>query len=514
VTGNGSIIGDWVREELWNQVPVRICVIDRDFNIVETNRAFRETYGDWTGEPCYVKYKNRSEQCAQCSAAETFADGRIRVRHMEGPEIDGRKTFDLVRTVPIVLPDGSIPYVLEMTTDIPQMEALNQESASIGDWVRNELWDQVPVRICVIDRNYKIIEANRAFTQAYGEFSDQYCYCVYKGREERCVTCNAAESFEDGQIRVREEEGLVIDGEQTAYLVRVVPIVTADGEIPYIIEMSTDITQVKRLAKEKLEAERLAAVGQTVAGLAHGVKNVLMGLEGGMYVFRSGMEKSDSERIFQGWQMLEDNIERITFFVKEFLEFARGRTPTVQLVDPNRLALKVYELFHDTAGLAGITLEKDLQPDIPYALMDEEAIHSCIANLVTNAIDACKISDGTEHTITLTTSDREGKLVFEVADDGAGMDYDVKKKIFTTFFSTKGSDKGTGLGLLTTRKIVQEHGGKVSFESEPGKGSLFRLEFPRDNLPKPGERMGEDEDAPESANGQAIENREADLENA
>ena len=483
---NEGLINNWVKTELWDQVPVRICVIDPDFKIVEVNRSFREAYGDWIGEPCYVKYKGRSERCQQCSAADTFADGRTRVREALGPVIKGRATHDLVRTVPMMLPDGSIPYIIEMTTDITQMKALNEESATIRNWVRNELWDQVPVRICVIDHDYKIVEANKAFTLAYGDFGNQYCYSVYKGRSEHCLSCNAAATFVDGEIRTREEKGLVIDGEQTTYLVRVVPVVLNDGSIPYIIEMSTDITEVKRLGKEKLEAERLAAVGQTVAGLAHGVKNVLMGLEGGMYVFRSGMEKSDSERIFQGWKMLEDNIERITYFVKEFLEFARGRVPTVQLVDPNRLAEKVYDLFHDTAGLAGISLKKDLQPGIPYALMDEEALHSCLTNLVTNAIDACKISDRQERSITITTSERSGTLVFEVADDGTGMDYDVKKKIFTTFFSTKGSDKGTGLGLLTTRKIVQEHGGKVSFESEPGAGSLFRLEFPRDNLPKPG----------------------------
>jgi signal transduction histidine kinase len=85
----------------------------------------------------------------------------------------------------------------------------------------------------------------------------------------------------------------------------------------------------------------------------------------------------------------------------------------------------------------------------------------------------------------LSTSEQGGTLVFEVADDGAGMDYDVKKKIFTGFFSTKVAGKGTGLGLLTTRKIVQEHGGKVSFDSTEGAGSVFRLEFPRSRLPRP-----------------------------
>ncbi len=505
---NEGLISAWVKAELWDQVPVRICVIDHDFQIVEVNRSFREAYGDWIGEPCYVKYKGRSERCKQCSAADTFADGRTRVRQALGPVINGRPTHDLVRTVPIELPDGSIPYVIEMTTDISQMKALNEESATIRNWVRNELWDQVPVRICIIDHDYKIVEANKAFTMAYGDFGNHYCYSVYKGRSERCLSCNAAATFIDGEIRTREEMGLVIDGEQTTYLVRVVPVVMNDGSIPYIIEMSTDITEVKRLGREKMEAERLAAVGQTVAGLAHGVKNVLMGLEGGMYVFRSGMEKSDSERIFQGWKMLEDNIERITCFVKEFLEFARGRVPTVQLVDPNRLAEKVYDLFHDTAGLAGISLKKHLQSAIPYALMDEEALHSCLANLVTNAIDACKISDRKGRSITLSTRDRNGVLTFEVTDDGTGMDYDVKKKIFTTFFSTKGSDKGTGLGLLTTRKIVQEHGGKVSFASEPGAGSVFRLEFPRENLPK----LGEGQDGEDT--GDNNETGEAKLENA
>ena len=74
-------------------------------------------------------------------------------------------------------------------------------------------------------------------------------------------------------------------------------------------------------------------------------------------------------------------------------------------------------------------------------------------------------------------------LIFEVSDDGCGMDYDVKKRVFTTFFTTKGAE-GTGLGLLTARKIAQEHGGKISVESSPGKGSSFRLELPRDRLPK------------------------------
>lgn len=155
----------------------------------------------------------------------------------------------------------------------------------IRTWVRSELWNQVPVSISVIDRQFRIVEANRMFAQNYGFWQDRLCYNVYKGRTEHCERCAADMTFSDGQIRVREEMGVVRDGQQTYYVVQMVPLVRPDGEIPYIIEASTDITATKKLEQEKLVAERLAAVGQTVAGLAHGIKNVLMGLEGGCTSF-------------------------------------------------------------------------------------------------------------------------------------------------------------------------------------------------------------------------------------
>ena len=111
-------------------------------------------------------------------------------------------------------------------------------------------------------------------------------------------------------------------------------------------------------------------------------------------------------------------------------------------------------------------------------------MHTCLTNLVSNALDACETSDHASGHVTVSTYERMGVLVFEVTDDGVGMDYEVKTKVFTNFFSTKALRKGTGLGLLTTRKTVQEHGGRVSFESVEGAGSTFRLEFPRSRLPK------------------------------
>jgi signal transduction histidine kinase len=356
----------------------------------------------------------------------------------------------------------------------------------IEDWIRFHLFDQVPMAVAIIDRQYRIVDANPRFEELYGPWEDRFCYEVYKGHDQPCPDCAAVKTFEDGKVRVREEEGVVENGDHMDYLVHMVPIRGPLGKIRFVVEMSTDISPVKRLEAEKREAERLAAVGETVAGIAHGIKNVLMGLEGGMYAVTSGIELGDDERIARGWTTLEQNVERISNFVKEFLDFARGRKTTVALVDPNLPARQVVELFREPAAQSGVRLDVDLQPDLEPLPLDADGIHTCLANLVSNAIDACLVSETRrEFVVTVTSRFEDDMLIYEVADNGRGMDYEISKKVFSKFFTTKGSDRGTGLGLLTTKRIISQHGGRISFTSTEGEGSMFRIELPRENLPQP-----------------------------
>ena len=363
----------------------------------------------------------------------------------------------------------------------------------IVHWLREELFNRVPVAICVIDQQFRVVEANTLFGDSYGEWQGRLCYEVYKGRKQRCTNCGAAETFADGELREREEVGIDRNGAVTHYLVRLFPLTHDDGEISHVIEMSSDITKIKQLEREKFEAERLAMVGQTVAGLAHGIKNLIMGLEGGMYVVNSGLRRGNKERLLQGWSMLEEDIARISAFAREFLDFARGRKAEVQIVQPNDIARDVLNRYTKRAGRSGVELRSELDPTMPEVPMDKEAIHVCITNLVLNAIDACVMSTNDNCQVVLKSHNRDGILSFEVTDDGCGMDYDIKQKVFTSFFSTKASGKGTGLGLLTTRKIVQEHGGAVNFSSTEGQGSVFRMDFPLERLPSPDQA---DQDGP------------------
>lgn len=353
----------------------------------------------------------------------------------------------------------------------------------VKEWIEKHLFEQAPFSICIVDRSFRVVQANPQFANTYGPWRGRRCFSVYKGRRSRCERCGAAETFLDGRSRVREEEGRDREGQPHYYVVHILPVVGPGNRVDFAVEISTDITEIKLLEEEKMRAERLAVVGQTVAGLAHGIKNIIMGLEGGMYVMGSGIQRNSDVRIKQGWTMLEDNVARISHFAQEFLGFARGSRPQACMIDPNAVAAKVVALFSDKAQQAGFDFRFRPQAGLAPAPMDEAGVHTCLSNLVSNAFDACDVSDKPHRQVTLSTRETDGVIVFEVEDNADGIDSEIRQKLFTNFFSTKGTGKGTGLGLLTTRRIVQDHGGTVSFDSAEGVGSAFRLEFPRSRLP-------------------------------
>jgi len=368
----------------------------------------------------------------------------------------------------------------------PRMPGAAVLGGEIDEWLRANLFDVVPMAISVIDPDFRVVEGNRRFTQQYGAWEDRQCYQLYKNRADPCEQCAAKETFADGHVRTREETGTNGDGDESSYLVQMVPIRRRNGEIPYVIELSTDITPLKRLEREKREAQRLAAVGETVAGIAHGIKNLLMGLEGGLYAVNSGIEQEDDERIVRGWKILEENVDRISTFVKEFLDFARGREAVVAFVDPSKPLTEAAELLSARAARAGVVMGLDIQPGIAAAALDEAGIHTALTNLISNAIDACAFSDAErEHFVWASLREDDGTIFYAVEDNGQGMDCDVSRKVFSRFFSTKGSDRGTGLGLLTTKKLVHQHGGRISFSSVEGAGSRFEIELQRASLPVP-----------------------------
>lgn len=248
-----------------------------------------------------------------------------------------------------------------------------------------------------------------------------------------------------------------------------------------LAEYTQNLEQLVRDKSQKLiEAERLAAVGQTVAGLSHAIKNISGGLKGGAFVLEKGIELGDPKYLMQGWEMIKGNVEKITHLSLDLLNYAKDTDLHIEACDPNKPAREVVDLMRPRAQEHGIALRSHLAQDLGVCHFDADLIYRGLLNLVTNAIDACinDGSDGRGRKVTVRTRKTRGWAVeYQVLDNGCGMNAEIKKNIFKRFFSTKGSE-GTGIGLMITKKIVDEHNGVIEVESEAGEGSRFILRLP------------------------------------
>lgn len=264
----------------------------------------------------------------------------------------------------------------------------------------------------------------------------------------------------------------------------------AREKLTYKTRLREYTENLERLVEEKtaklVEAERMAAVGQTVAALAHAIKNITSGLTGGMYVLEKGIEQDNKTYLSQGWDLVEGNVAKIKGMAMDLLNYCRNREPDYELCDPNEPGQEVFDLMRPYAKEAGVTLEAELDKDLSKVWFDRQGIHRSLLNLVTNAVDACTDLRCTSKTkeVTLRSLKTKGWTVeYQVEDNGCGMDEETRSKIFQSFFSTKGS-RGTGLGLMITKKIIDEHGGVIEMVSEEGKGTIFRIRLPEGRPPR------------------------------
>ena len=466
---------------LFDQVPCNILVIDRNFRIVKTNKNVREVLGDIEGKHCFQALKGLDHQCSECTARQSFADGKMHTGLHLWKSNRGEEIHSLVTTVPIDEGDSESNLVMEMAVDITQTLKLEDELKIAYAFMESMIATSMD-GVIAMNNTGEVFIFNSAARKVFKiadtkHVTKEELVLMLPGDFLTQVSAGA------GHVYLPEAEVQTIEGDKVPVRLSGVQIMV-DGQSMGKAFMVQDLREIKRLESEKLEAERLAAVGQTVAGLAHGVKNLLTGLEGGMYMLNSGINKSNIERVGKGIEMLDRNIDRISTFVKEFLNFSKGRIIKAELCDPVEIAKEVVDLYSPKARELGIALISEQAGDIQPASMDNESMHECLTNLVGNAIDACRMSEDKDKChVWVRIFEKNNAIIYEVIDDGCGMEYEVKKKVFTTFFTTKGLG-GTGIGLLMTKKIIQEHGGHIEVESEPGEGTTFRIVLNRNRLPK------------------------------
>jgi PAS domain S-box-containing protein len=251
------------------------------------------------------------------------------------------------------------------------------------------------------------------------------------------------------------------------------------GEEVATVGYFKDMREIKGLEDELIKSERMAAVGQTTAGIAHGVKNILHGMKLGAFMIDTGFEKQKAESLSKGWNLVRKNINRISKMTKEMLSLASTTPPAFELYALNDVVEEVCEQMMERANEKGISLVLELEPSLPRVTMDPEGIYTCILNLVTNAIEAFPETGSGGQIIVSSHDEAEAGVRLQVKDTGEGMSSELQERVFENLFSTKGA-RGTGLGLAITQKIVHEHAGTIQVESEPKKGSCFTIILPEE----------------------------------
>jgi PAS domain S-box-containing protein len=447
-------------------------VQDKNLKLIDANLRFRKEFGEIDGRYCYQIYKNRSEKCEVCPVERTFRDGLSHHSEEQVTTLDGKKVSVIVYTTPIYDDKGYVTSVMEMSTDITEIKLLqNQLKESQEKY--HLLFEEVPCFISIQDKDLRIVEANRLHREAFGTSYGSKCYQVYKHRNSECEPCIIQQTFKDGQIHTQEEVVTSQDKKRMNVMVYTAPIRDGNGNIEKVVEMSADITQIRQLQ------DKLTSVGLLISSISHGIKGLLNGLDGGIYLLNSGLERNDRARIDQGWEIALRNIRRIRSMVMDILYYAKDREPQWEDISVAELLEEVCGLFKERAERQSIEFECKLDSDAGQFEADKQAVRSLLINLLDNSLDACRIDTKKDaHKIDIAVKSQPNGVLFEVSDNGIGMDRETREKALSLFFSSKGAG-GTGLGLFIANKIAQSHGGEIEIESDEGKGSRFTVTIPR-----------------------------------
>jgi signal transduction histidine kinase len=193
-------------------------------------------------------------------------------------------------------------------------------------------------------------------------------------------------------------------------------------------------------------------------------------------VLEAGYKRGNDEKVGEGWEILKRNTSIMKELVLDLLSYSKPEHPNYEPADVNVICRDVASLMKGSASEKKVDIELDLHVAIGQVVLDPKGIYRCVLNLVTNAIDACTPNGGLIGISTEYLEDQD-RFSISVSDNGCGIPHENLSKLFDVFYSTKGVD-GTGLGLSVTKKIVEEHMGSISVESEPGRGTTFTIDLP------------------------------------
>ena len=234
-----------------------------------------------------------------------------------------------------------------------------------------------------------------------------------------------------------------------------------------------DLTEERRMAEQLRQTEKLAAIGELVAGVAHEVNNPLTGISAFAQLL---LEQDMSGDVHESVRLIKRESDRAAAVIRDLLLFARNGQARTSLVDLNAVIEQTLRLRGYSLRSLDVDVRTELAPELAMVQADPQRLQQVLINLLVNAEHA--MQHAPVRRLSIRTQDEEGRVIVEIADSGIGMPADVLPHVFEPFFTTKHDGAGTGLGLSVSYGIIQSHRGNISVESAPGAGTVFRISLP------------------------------------
>ncbi len=340
------------------------------------------------------------------------------------------------------------------------------------------IMENLPLVVFIIDKAFKITAANNVFKKKFGNIenmTEAVCYELCKKSHVPCPDCPAVKTFENGATHQREITYSTEDGDKIPFLSWSSPAVyDRNKEVAEVIIMATDISQVIDIE------DHLTSLGLMIGSVSHGIKGLLTGLDGGVYVLDSALKKQNQDKAEEGLEMVREMTCKIKKMILDILFYAKERELQKEKISAREFGLDLIKVIKPRTEKNQINLRQNLPLEDFVFEADAGVLHAALMNIFENAVDACIADTAKEkHEIYFKTSLSENgdEVKFIISDNGIGMEQCEMEKAFTLFHSGKGK-KGTGLGLFISKKSIKQHGGSISVQSQQDKGTTFEIILP------------------------------------
>ncbi len=333
--------------------------------------------------------------------------------------------------------------------------------------------------VMVIGPGFHIEDINNIMLEKLGikkeEAIGRYCYEISHNRDTPCSgknhPCPLVTTLKTQKTFSKTHTHVDKDNKELFYSVTCYPLVE-NGEMVSVIEISRDITKDINLQRLMMHQEKLASIGRLAAGVAHEINNPMTTILTSAMLAQEDMDPDDPN--YEELQIIADETKRCSRIVKSLLDFARHSKPSIGEHSLNDIIRDSITLTTKQAKFNDVTIEEDLNEDLPLAHVDKDQIEQVMINLSQNAIEAT--DPGGKVFFKTRLGSKEGTIEIVVSDTGKGIPKEDVRKIFEPFFTTK--ESGTGLGMSITLGHIHQHGGIINVESKPGLGTRFTIRLP------------------------------------